>query len=51
MPAKDFKKAESELYLPKRPIIIDIPLMRFLMVRGKGNPNTSPVYKNAVEVL
>jgi hypothetical protein len=31
--------------------IIDIPPMNFLMLDGKGNPNTTPAYKSAVETL
>lgn len=48
----DFKKEYKELYLPKnKPCIIDVPKMRFIMVDGKGDPNTSASYKEAVEVL
>jgi len=48
----DFKKEYKELYQPKTtPSIIDIPEMTFIMVDGKGNPNTSTDYKNAVELL
>ena len=48
----DFKKKYKELYLPKgTPSIISIPEMRFIMVQGKGNPNTSDYYKEAVELL
>lgn len=36
----DFKKEFKELYLPKKePVIIEIPDMNYLAVRGKGNPN------------
>jgi hypothetical protein len=48
----DFKKEYKELYLPKtKPSIIDVPTMNFFMVDGKGDPNISPFYKAAVEVL
>ncbi|NMA15390.1 MAG: transcriptional regulator, partial [Clostridia bacterium] len=48
----DFKKEYKDLYLPKnKPGIIDVPEMRFIMVDGKGDPNTSAFYKEAVEVL
>lgn len=48
----DFKKANKDLYLPKdTPSIIDVPTMHFIMVNGKGDPNTSEFYKEAVEVL
>ena len=52
MPAFDFKKEYKGLYLPKnRPDIIDVPTMRFIMVDGNGDPNTSVFYKSAVEIL
>jgi hypothetical protein len=36
--AIDFKKTEKQFYLPKRkPEIIDIPEMVFIMIDGKGN--------------
>lgn len=48
----DFKKEYKHLYLPKtRPMIIDVPAMNFIMVDGKGDPNTSEAYQNAMEVL
>lgn len=52
MAAFDFKKEYKDLYLPKnKPGIIDVPPMRFIMAKGKGDPNTSASYKEAVEVL
>mgnify|MGYP003940479507 CR=1 FL=1 len=52
MPPFDFKKEYKELYLPKnKPSIIEVPAMRFIMVNGKGDPNTSDFYKTALEVL
>lgn len=51
MAAFDFKKEYKELYMPKTtPSIIDVPTMRFIMVNSEGDPNTSPLYKKAVEV-
>jgi hypothetical protein len=48
----DYKKEYKDLYLPKnKPGIIDVPEMRFIMVDGKGDPNTSASYKEALEVL
>lgn len=48
----DFKKAEKHLYLPKTtPVIVEVPTMRFIMVNGKGDPNTVPAYRTALEVL
>jgi hypothetical protein len=50
--AFDYKKEYKDLYLPKeKPSIVDVPTMGFIMVDGRGNPNTSPLYKAAVEVL
>jgi hypothetical protein len=50
--AFDFKKEYKDLYLPKaQPGIINVPEMIFIMVDGKGNPNTCTAYKNALEVL
>ena len=48
----DYKKEYKDLYMPKKkPSIIDVPKMNFIMVKGKGNPNTSIEYKNAMEIL
>ena len=38
--AFDFKKEYREYYLPPQsPVIVDIPPMNYVAVRGKGNPN------------
>lgn len=48
----DYKREYKDLYMPKaKPGIIDVPRMLFIMVNGKGNPNTCDDYKNAIEVL
>jgi hypothetical protein len=48
----DFKKEYRDLYMPKSaPSVIDVPPMVFIMVDGKGNPNTCPAYKNALEIV
>jgi len=51
--AFDFKKEYKELYLPKtEPGIIMVPKMKFVAVRGKGNPNDeSGEYSRAVKML
>lgn len=50
--AFDFKRELKDIYRPKTtPSIIDVPTMRFLMVDGKGDPNTSDEYRSAVELL
>ena len=41
----DFKKEQKELYQPKKPSIVDVPEMAFIMVDGTGNPNTVFVKK------
>lgn len=47
----DYKKTEKELYLPKKPAIVDVPEMVFFAVDGRGDPNTSPDYQEALELL
>ncbi len=48
----DFKKEYKDLYLPgKQPVMIDIPGMKFIMVEGKGDPNTCKEYSDAMEIL
>ena len=50
--AFDYKKEYKDLYLPKaQPSVVDVPEMVFIMVDGRGNPNTSEEYKNALEIL
>ena len=49
----DLKRELRHLYGPshKSPAIVDVPEMDFLMVDGKGDPNTSQEYKDAIEAL
>ncbi len=49
----DLKKQLEEFYnsSSKEVKFVDVPAMNFLMVDGKGNPNDSPEYKAAIEVL
>lgn len=48
----DYKKSEKELYFPKKsPSVIEIPEMVFIMTDGRGNPNTSESYAQAMEIL
>ena len=48
----DYKKTEKGLYQPKAtPSIVDVPEMAFIAVDGKGDPNTSGEYKEALEAL
>ncbi len=48
----DYKKAYKDLYQPSaKPSIIDVPEMTFIAVDGSGDPNTSPEYKEALNLL
>ena len=51
--AFDYKKEYREFYMPKnKPEIVDIPEMKFIAVRGKGNPNEEGGdYKAAIGLL
>ena len=51
--AFDYKKEYREFYLPPRkPQIVEMPEMRFVAVRGSGNPNAEDgEYKAAMELL
>ncbi len=48
----DYKKEYKDLYQPKtKPSIIEVPEMVFIAIDGKGDPNTSSEYKEALEIL
>jgi hypothetical protein len=48
----DFRREHKQLYSPPRtPVIVDVPELRFLMVDGHGDPNSSPEYAHAIEAL
>ncbi len=49
----DFKKVLGHLYLPKarEASLVEVPAMNFLMVDGRGDPNTAKAYQEAVEAL
>ncbi|MBI3480315.1 MAG: GyrI-like domain-containing protein [Nitrosomonadales bacterium] len=49
----DLKKELKHLYQPsaKEVVQVDIPAMNYLMVDGKGDPNTAPEFAAAIEVL
>lgn len=51
--AFDFKKEYKEFYMPAaRPMIIQVPTMQYVAVRGVGNPNEEDSdYKKAIGVL
>ena len=49
----DFKKEYKEFYMPKnKPAIVDVPLINYIAIRGRGNPNTPDgEYQQAIGVL
>ena len=49
----DLKKELGTLYrVPKGKVVeVEVPPLRYLMIDGQGNPNTSQVYADAVEAL
>ena len=51
--AFDLKKEFKEFYMPpKKPVIVDVPEMNYVAVKGKGDPNEEDgEYKQAVSVL
>jgi hypothetical protein len=54
IPSKiDFKRKLKDLYLPssKEVSIVQVPKMRFLMIKGKGSPGDSQEYKDALQAL
>jgi hypothetical protein len=53
MEKRDIKKELGHLYQlsAKGPVVVEVPEMKFLMVDGEGDPNTSPAYAEAVEAL
>jgi len=49
----DLKKEFKQLYFPsaKEVTVVDVPPMNFLMIDGRGDPNTAQEYKDAIEAL
>ncbi|WP_372012637.1 GyrI-like domain-containing protein [Pseudoxanthomonas sp. 10H] len=49
----DAKKDLGHLYLPsaQEVVEVDVPALRFLMVDGRGDPDTAPAYAAAVQAL
>jgi len=48
----DYKKRYKDIYQPKtKPTLITIPPIQYVAVEGKGNPNTSKEYQQAIELL
>ncbi|MFH1498380.1 MAG: GyrI-like domain-containing protein [Verrucomicrobiota bacterium] len=53
MPRLDLKKQLKAFYAASAKEVrsVDVPPMRYLMVDGRGDPNTAPEYVQAVEAL
>lgn len=52
MTALHFTKLDPALYAPGTdPGLVDVPTMRFIVVEGRGDPNTAPAYAAALECL
>jgi hypothetical protein len=51
--ARDLVKQYKPLYAPsaRHPAIVEVPEFAFLMVDGRGDPNTSEAYQQALEAL
>lgn len=51
--AFDYKKEYKEFYMPKKkPELVEVPEMKFIAVRGKGNPNEEDgAYQKAIGLL
>lgn len=52
-PKLDYKKLHKPLYTAPvgRVVRVEVPPLRYLMIDGEGDPNTSPAYRQAVECL
>ena len=50
---RDLKKELKPLYQPgqSKVVTVEVPEFNFLMIDGKGDPNTASAYKEAVEAL
>ncbi len=51
--AFDYKKEYKEFYMPKsKPALVNIPIMNYIAVRGKGDPNAeNSEYKQSIGLL
>ncbi|NIS78737.1 MAG: hypothetical protein GTO14_00570 [Anaerolineales bacterium] len=49
----DFKKEWKHLYNPPKGkfTVVEVPSMQFLMLDGRGDPNTAKEYQDAIEAL
>ena len=53
MPKTDLKRELKHLYTAsaKKVALVDVPKLKFLMVDGAGDPNTNPLFQQAMETL
>ena len=53
MAKRDFKKELKHLYGPSKKefSVVDVPPMNFIMIDGRGDPNSAQEYKDAVTTL
>lgn len=49
----DYKKEYKDFYMPKtKPVIVEIPQMNMIRVKGKGNPNVEQgEYQKSIQIL
>lgn len=49
----DFKKEWKHLYQAsaRQAVLVEVPAQNYLMIDGQGDPNTSPAFSEAIEVL
>ena len=49
----DYKKEYRQLYAAKsdQPQLVEVPTLTYLMINGKGDPNTSQEYTDAIQTL
>lgn len=48
----DYKKKYKDLYKPPlKPVLVTVPAITYVTVDGRGDPNTSQEYKDAIELL
>lgn len=49
----DYKKRLKDFYQAKvnKPVVVQVPKMNFIMIDGKGDPNTSKEYIDAIQTL
>jgi len=46
----EYKKHEKDLYQPKSPCLVQVPAMKYIALKGEGNPN-STAFAHKIEAL